>query len=212
MTQQEIDYAVDLMRAVLWQYDQAPALQSVLTQKSEWYGAEQEAFWAAWQATVFSLDTADAFGMVVWSKILGLPLSIILDPVRDKKPFGFSGQNENFFNSNFASSAGVLYTLTLEQKRLILKLRYIQLVSRGTVPEVNRFLADLFGDAYVLDGLNMAYTVVFPVAPTDELRLIIEEFDLLPRPAGVKVNYVIAPKPSFGFGPLNLNFVGNFLE
>lgn len=214
---QRIDYSVDLLKAVLWQYDGSPRLQSLLQQKSDWYGAQQSGFWSDWYRDVFDLNTASEFGLSVWARILGIPLSVDLPPSPLSKPtFGFGDFNDNFFDSNFSRLADAVQNLTTAQKRLVLKLRYLQLVSRGTVPEVNAFLRDLFGPgggAYVLDGQDMSMTVVFLFVPDSELQFVLEKFDLLPRPAGVGVNYLIVTRDVFGFGDYNLNFYdSNFLE
>lgn len=210
MNIQSFDFSVDLLRAVLWQYDNAPALQSLLAQKSDWYEANQRAFWQDWYDQVFNLDTADEFGCAVWARILGIALSVDLPPSPLTKPtWGFGDFNDNFFNSNFSRTAEGVQTLTLEQKRLVLKLRYLQLVSRGTVPEINRALGDLFaneGTAYVIDGLDMSSSfVALGFSPSPGIRFILDTFDLLPRPAGVGLGYRNV-QPAFGFGEFNENF------
>lgn len=211
MNVQQIDYNVDLLRAVLWQYDGAPALKSILEQKSQWYSENQEAFWEAWFRDVFDLNTANEFGLQVWARILGLPLQVALapDPL-DKPTWGFGADNQNFTNGNFSTFSESIQNLTTAQKRLVLKLRYIQLVSRGTVPEVNQFLSDLFrdeeGSAYLIDNYNMTGVLFFDFVPDESLRFVLEKYDLVPRPAGVGISYAVAGEPSFGFGPYNLNF------
>jgi hypothetical protein len=120
----------------------------------------------------------------------------------------------NFGHGNFGiSQAGA--GLTLEQKRVLLQLRYYQLVSRCTVPEINERVSDILGDfgkVYVLDGNNMQYvTYVFGFQPNSALQFILENFDVLPRPAGVGVKIVVSTRPAFGFGTFNKNFNnGNF--
>lgn len=120
----------------------------------------------------------------------------------------------NFNNGNFgASAAGV--GLTLDQKRILLKLRYYKLISRCTIPEINARLKAIlgqYGSVYVLDGNDMRYTTyVFGFQPNSALQFVLENFDVLPRPAGVGVRFVVSTRPAFGFGPYNQNFNnGNF--
>lgn len=210
MNIQRFDFSVDLLRAVLWQYDGAPAIQSLLQQKSDWYEANQAQFWQDWYRDVFDLDTASEFGLAVWARILGIPLQVDLPPSPLSKPtWGFGDFNDNFFDSNFSRLGESIQNLSTEQKRLVLKLRYIQLTSRGTVPEINRALTDLFedsGGAYVIDRYDMTCIVFFRSAPNESLRFVLEEYDLLPRPAGVGLAYQVAGRPAFGFGPYNENF------
>ena len=74
------DFSVNLMRALLWQYNDAENLQSVLQQKQDWYTINQTEFWQDWYDNVFNLLTANQFGLNVWAIILGLPLNVTLAP------------------------------------------------------------------------------------------------------------------------------------
>lgn len=212
---QTINYSVDLLKAILWQYNDAERLQKLLELKQQWYDENQSQFWQNWYDDVFNLDTANDFGLSVWAIILNIPL--VAEEGSDngtKNIFGFGSFHSNFGNSNFARNGGTI-RLSTAQKRLVLKLRYFQLISRGTVPEINQFLRMLFsadGNVYVLDSLDMTFAIyVFTFAPSSQIQLILEKFDLLPRPAGVGVKYLIFTKKTWGFGPYHLNFDnGNF--
>ena len=211
---QTFDFSVDLMRALLWQYNDAARLEALVRQKQTWYDANQAAFWENWVTDVFDLRTANDFGLAVWSIILDTPLVIASPPDPDDKPvWGFGIYRENFNNGNFASLSNS--GLSTEQKRLVLRLRYFQLVTTGAVPEINAFFAYLFADlgpAYVKDGYAMNGLYVFEFPLSSELEAVLTEFDLLPRPAGVKVDYVIiGDADGFGFGRYHENFTnGNF--
>ena len=211
---QALDFSVDLMRALLWQYNDAARLEALVRQKQEWYNANQSAFWTNWVADVFDLRTANDFGLSVWAIILDIPLVVAsaVDPA-DKPIWGFDQYRENFNNGNFASISSS--ALTTEQKRLVLRLRYFQLVNDGAVPEINAFFAYLFaplGPAYVKDGYAMTARYVFEFPLSSALEVVLTEFDLLPRPAGVKVDFVIiGDADGWGFGRYHENFTnGNF--
>lgn len=205
---QEFDFSVDVLAPLLWQYNEAANLESLLTQKQVWYTQHQTQFWADWYRDVFDLRTANDFGLSVWAILLGVPLEVSLAPSLGKPTFGFGVNNKNFGRGNFSSRSTGLAGLTREQKRLVLRLRYYQLVSRGTVPEINRFLNSLFGyrQAYVLDGGNMELVYVFTFVPDSQLQFVLEQYDLLPRPAGVGVRYIVSTRQVFGFGETNQNF------
>lgn len=210
---QVFDFSVDLLRALLWQYNDAARLEGLLRQKQDWYDANQSAFWEDWARDVFDLQTANNFGLTVWAIILGVPVFIISPDAADKPIWGFEQYHENFNNGNFATTSGK--NLTLEQKRLILQLRYFQLVTRGAVPEVNSFLAYVFspfGAAYVVDGYAMDARYVFTFPLSSDLELVLTEYDLLPRPAGVKVSFITqGDADGFGFGRYHEPFNnGNF--
>lgn len=212
---QELDFSVDVLRALLWQYNDAENLQEILQSKQDWYTENQSDFWTNWITDVFDLRTANDFGLTVWSIILGVPLSVTLAPdYLDKRVFGFDPFGMNFDNGNFGSKSSDDITLSLEQKRLVLRLRYYQLVSRGTIPQTNQFLASLFGDegsVYALDLLDMRVVYVFNFSLPSSLRFVLDNYDILPRPAGVGIEYRDTTRLNFGFGPYYQNFDnGNF--
>lgn len=209
-TIQTFDFSVDLLRAILWQYNDAARLQSLLNNKAEWYGENQTEFWANWYRDVFDLRTANDFGLSVWGRILGVPLVATVAGTGDREVFGFGNYNLNFENGSFGRDTSGVVDLSTEQKRLVLFLRYFQLVSNGTVPEINAFLARMFGSqgsAYVLDSGDMDFAVyVFDFVPASSVLFVFEQFDLLPRPAGVGSRVLVKPRDSFGFDPYYLNF------
>lgn len=213
MRVQEFDFSVDLLRNLLWQYNEAASLESLLTQKEAWYTTYHTQFWNDWITDVFDLTTANDFGLAVWAIILGVPLVVSPDPDPDKDPFGFAVDDLNFNNGNFANTGGG-FGLTTEQKRLVLKLRYFQLVTRGAAPEINRFLEYVFGPGavYVADGLNMTMRYVFSQPLPSNVELVLTSYDLLPRPAAVGSDIVIIGEADgWGFGRYHENFTnGNF--
>lgn len=71
---QSFDYSVDLLRSVLWAYNEAENLQGLLNAKQTWYDKNHVEFWESWITDVFDLRTANDFGLSVWAVILDLPL------------------------------------------------------------------------------------------------------------------------------------------
>lgn len=205
-TVQQFNFSVDLLRAILWQYDGAAGLQSILRAKAAWYDENQRDFWTAWERDVFDLTTANDFGCAVWGIILGIPLSIGLSGSGDRPVWGFGSENLPFEQSNFGRLGSGVASLTLEQKRLILRLRYFQLISDGSVPHANFVLQQVFGQGYVLDNHDMTATYVFQTELPVAVRTLIDLYDLLPRPAGVGINVIYLTDPVWGFGPNNQNF------
>lgn len=205
---------MDLLRSLLWQYDAAPNLRALAENKQAWFQAKAEGFWTDWYRDVFDLRTANSFGLAVWAIILNLPLSVYV-PASGANPFGFDPHGENFDNGNFGADSASTSALTVEQRRLALRLRYFQLTSNATVPSVNAFLAALFpeGRAFVVDNHDMTCTFIFQFQPDPLLFSVITDLDLLPRPAGVK-SFVLTETPGgtdFGFDPFYKPFdVSNF--
>lgn len=215
---QEFDFSVDCMSALLWRHNQADNLTSLIEQKQAWYDLNQESFWEDWFTNVFDLRTANDFGCAVWAKVLGIPLGVIVQPdYTTKQIFGFATFGSNFDRSNFANKTQTVIPLTLDQKRLVLRLRYAQLIAKGaSVTWVNRIIQYIFSDlgygpVYVLDGLDMTCDYVFTFAIPSALQFVLQNYDILPRPDGVQLNIVSTVRKVFGFGPYQENFFdGNF--
>jgi hypothetical protein len=204
---QEIDYNIDLLQAILWQYNDAEKLQLLLTQKKDWYDNNYDKFWQDWYNNVFNLDTANEFGLSVWATILNLPGLYIPNQAGIDR-FGFGDNNLNFDRGTFSPSASGV-SLSLSEYRLALKLRYFNLITRGAIPEINEFLDYAFrdfGKVYALDGLNMTMSYVFTFPISQRLLDILKALELMPRPAAVQLNYSVLTRESFGFGEVNLNF------
>lgn len=212
MNIQIFNYTVNVLQVLLWQYNDASALESLLTQKQNWYDSEQSDFWADWYTNVFNLVTANKFGLSVWSIILDIPFFVFDEP--DKPTWGFGPYRKNFNNGNFSSDSGNSDVLTLEEQRFLLRLRYFQLCTNGNVNDINAFLNYLFtdpncpytGTVWVLDGLNMSMTYVIDCDMSNTMQQILSDYDLWPRPAGVLLKFVDAQRDTWGFGEFRKNF------
>ncbi|EMJ4788481.1 DUF2612 domain-containing protein [Klebsiella oxytoca] len=178
----EIENSVDLLRNIIWQTDETN-IETLIEAKQAWYTKEQSKFWSDWYRDVFDIRTANDFGLGIWARVLRVSFTLQECP-------GF--------------------TLTTEQKRLVCRLRYYQLITRCTIPEVNGILKDLLGDeikAYALDPNDMSCIMyVFDEQPSDDLAVILAKYDLLPRPATVGIKFRVLDYEPFGFGPYNMNF------
>ena len=207
-TIQQFNLEADILRPLLWQHNQAFGLRALLELKKSWVDQNNRQFWEDWHRDVFNLKTANAFGCQVWARILGIRLAP--PPTGDDGPyFGFGEHNTNFDNSPFAPGGPDSVQLTVEQQRIVLRLRYYQLTIRPSVTQINRMLRDVFEDGlvYVQDPLDMsAITYVFTFEPDPRLVFVIDSYDLLPRPSTVGVNYTTTAREAFGFGPENKNF------
>lgn len=233
MNIQQFNYFIDMTFAILWQYDGTYALKTLINSKQVWYSNNQSVFWNFWQNHVFSvlsiapqsLTQEDAFGLSVWSYILNVPLEPLIPPEPLNKPtFGFNWQNAawtgnlNFYYANF-SNGGSQIGIPLDQQQLILRLRYFNLITRGDVLSINKFLNYVFpgvagfsGSVYVLDNGKMEMIYVFTGALSDTLKDLLLEYDALPRPAGVDVKIWSNITKIFGFGSFNQNFEhGSFI-
>lgn len=208
-TIQKFDYSVDLMEALLWQHNNAVRLNALSRAKNDWYQENSGDFWDAWVRDVFDLRTANLFGLRVWSIILDLPLNFAL-PLNTSKSFGFGANNANFNNRGFALSSNNSASVSVEDARLLLRLRYLKLICYPSITEINRILKTVFeerGPVYAYDSLDMKYVVfVFGFTPGSALAQRLIEYDVLPRPAAVGLRITISGAKRFGFGENNSNF------
>ena len=215
---QDFDFSVDVLRVMLWQYNQADNLKEILQKKAKFYQEKQHDFWQKWLVDVFDLRTANDFGLSVWTTILGVPIPYY-EEEQDKHPtFGFEppvtiDNRKNFSNGNFSTITKSFFILTREQKRTLLRMRFFQLTTKATVTDINRVFTDFFPDntLTVTDNLDMTISYVFLHRPSDNLLLAMEQFDVVPRPSAVAINFHFLDIRSFGFGSFRLNFDrGNF--
>lgn len=201
------NFSTNTLEALLWQHNKAVNLTALLQSKQDWYNENVTQFLEDWVVNVFDLRTANAFGLQVWSRILDMPLQVYIPPSPNK--FGFGPFRKNFNRGNFSSVNGSVANLTVDEQRIALQLKYLKLTYRPSTPNINKILNWVFksyGNAYVLDGYNMTMTYVFDFGRTSTISLFLQQYDLLPRPAAVKVNYATIGFPAFGFGSAKRNF------
>lgn len=212
---EEFDFNIEVLEAVLWQYDNSPNLKDLMIQKEAWLQLFYNGFWSRWIIDVFDLRTANLFGLAVWSYILALPLYVPVSPDAPGKPiFGFNqllstGPNVllnsylNFGNSNFSARNAVV-SLTIEEQRLLLRMRYYQLTTNGTIDRINFMLNELFtesggvpysGSAWAEDNLDMTMTYVFNFQLPPNMQQIFEDrtLNILGCPAGVEQIITVNP-------------------
>jgi len=191
---QSFDFSIDLLRVILWQYDKADRLVGLLNNKQIAMDENQRDFWQDWYDNVFNLDTANEFGLAVWAIIMNVPLLInapIVNP--DKVGWGFGEFRENFNNGNFNESASGAQFLTIEQRRIVLKMRYRYLTIRPTIPNINQTLINAFGDlgtVFVTDNqdMTMEYTMQFSIPSW--IQFVFEELTVFPTPSTVSATLV----------------------
>lgn len=204
---QEFDYSVDVLKAILWQYNDATTLQALLNSKNAWLLTNQTQYWQNWYDDVFNLETANQFGLAVWGIILGIKLYVAQPPIVDADIFGFDGSNEfNFDNGIFGNNTGGSVVLSTDIQRIALRLRYLQITSSGCVPEINRALKQIFsdyGDVWLYDYQNMKQAYMFDFTIPFEMQYMLDNYDILPRPAGVKSTYIDLTQQYFGFDGAN---------
>lgn len=167
---------------ILWQYDNAPNLKSLIESKQEYYNQNNSEFWQQIITDFLNINTATDWGLNLWGQILQVNRIYILN--------------------------GKTLTLSTDlYRRLILgKLQLIH--SNGTVPEINQYINSIFSNhktdttiaGFVKDELDMSVVYVLNFEPTEEELALIYDRDFFPTPAGVEIKvYLLDQKKIFGF-------------
>ena len=120
MTNHQIDNSIkDLGKVVLWQYDRAVRLLSILKHMHVLYFCAVEQFWRFWENRVLSIDTCSDFGLSLWGMFIGVPPPVIVDNTgisRFVKPSVYKKLLKGAFNllranSSFEGILGYLETV-----------------------------------------------------------------------------------------------------
>lgn len=202
----------NLRQVILWQYETATQLIGVVDLMQAGYDRLELDFWENWYWDVFNIDTANDFGLGLWSKILGVKVSVDFEAQADKEAWGVGPNRRNFSpQTNFGSRDGGTVSLTTEQKRMVIRARYFQLTNRPTLDNINEFLKRYFwrGDSrvWVHDPQDMGLILyTFQYQPDGNLSFLLENMDILPRPACVGTGVRIISKTAWGVGPNRQNF------
>ena len=190
---QSFDFSVDVLVNLIWQYNDADNLRALLNNKQRFMNTAHTQFWNDWIRNVFNIDTANDFGLAVWALILDVNLTVDADLVDEtREAWGFSANRERFNQGRFPADTSGFVNLTTDQKRIVIRMRYFQLTNNGSVRQINGMLRRVFGNlgqVYVLDNLDMTMTYAFQFTPDASILTILNQYDLLPRPAGVSVNF-----------------------
>ena len=208
---QPFDQSVNVLPSILWQYENADKFVRMIQSQQAWIDENQNKFWQDWFRDVSDVDTANSFGLSVWARILGINLAVPTTPTVGNTSWGFGANRKNFGNGNFGRDRDGQISLSLDQQRLVIKLRLAQIIVRPTAYYINEMLESILNtpgrSVYAYDTLDMEYVVyVFDFAPDSQLRFILENYDLLPRPSVVGAQWIVASRPAWGFGPNRLNF------
>ncbi len=176
------NFNTNLLSSIIWQYDNAQNLQSLITQKNDWYNANVEQFWQDIITNFLNINTANDWGLGLWGNILQVSRTI---------------------NVN-----GQLTTLSKEMYRRLILGKLSLIKSNGSVPEINAYLNFIFQDkktstslgAIVRDNQDMSVYYIFNFEPTDEEMALINSRTFLPTPAGVQDKiYILEEYKIFGF-------------
>lgn len=138
---------------------------------------------------VWNVETAEGFGLDIWGRIVGVDRSINV-PADTPNP------------GMFPFTAGV-YEMDDDQYRTVILIKALANITNCTAEGLNQLLSNLFatqGRCYVRDtgSMSMVYTFEFWLQPFE--YVIITQYQVAPRPAGVLATVFQVDVPTtFGF-------------
>lgn len=112
---------------------------------------------------------------------------------------------------NFQPSGGVSPVLDDDTYRIVLRAKIAKNNWDGKIDSLQALWKVLFpnGNLFVIDGQNMAITIILSGAFTSIIQDLITHDYIVPRPQAVLINYVLATTPIFGFD-LSNTFIDGF--
>jgi hypothetical protein len=165
---------LNVEQTVASQYGNSPAMLALINGMNENIDPrlDIDGFYNA----IFNVSTANLFGLAIWSRIVGIPQSLIVQ-------------------------LGA-YLDDAETFRSLVLLKALSNISYSSAPSINQLLLNWLGAgsrAYVEDLGNMSMNYVFEFALTSEQLLILNNSGIFLRPAGVLANILEEVFPVFGF-------------
>lgn len=133
---------------------------------------------------IFNVNTANLFGLSIWSRIVGIPQSLIVS-------LGSYLEDEDNFRS-------------------LVMLKALSNILYASSPSINRLLQNWLGAgtrAYVIDTGGMTMVYQFEFALTDAQTQIINNSGIFLRPAGVLAKVVSGAYPFIGFAEMGQPWV-----
>lgn len=176
---------MSILQAMKWMQNNAPNIQSLVKQKSDWYQQFQTNFWENWKVNVFDLRTANPFGIMVWCTILGVPSSLFGLYAAGNTSWAYGAFRQNYVYSgtdpflpdpntlggNFFGG-GNTTILNIQEARWILMLRYAALVSNGRLSLMNHMLRWIFNDDQPWDFPGKYYFYAIDATAPDAQTLV----------------------------------------
>lgn len=171
----------ELINNVIWQYENAENLKSLIQSKEDWYDENLNKFWQGIIDDFLNINTATDWGLNLWGKILKV---------------------NRVYNVN---GAATVLSTDLYRRLILGKLQLIH--SDGTIPSINKYLNFIFNEyettgvnSFAYDNLNMTIQYILQFEPSDEELALLWGREILPTPAGVQASFYIIPSYSiFGF-------------
>ncbi|MBS0959771.1 DUF2612 domain-containing protein [Acetobacter thailandicus] len=182
-------------KTILSQYANSPCIRTIIESYNQ--SLDPSRFITDWYNLVWSLDTAQGYGLDVWGRIVGISRIIKLSP---DLFLGFDEANdvteEAWNQAPFyaGASATTNYRATDNFYRKLIRIKAMANLTDFSILSLNEIimtLADGEGDAWVQDNGDMTMTYMLNFTPTTEQLGLIQGLGGLPAPSGVSASYKI---------------------
>jgi hypothetical protein len=187
------DQPFDWSQTILSQYANSPIILQWIDYFSQNIDPTENI--DAFYDQLWNVETAVGYGLDVWGRIVGVERVI---PGITQKYFGFQEAgtlSSDPFNQSPFYAGEVLNgnaTLSDDAFRTLVMAKAATNIWDGSIPGVNLILRTLFPgfSCYATDGMNMTMTYNFEFTLTALQIAILQNTDVLPRPAGVSLSIV----------------------
>lgn len=199
---QSTSTSFDYTQTLLSQYVDSPTITSLLSSYNDAVNPSLDL--TNFYNNIWNVATAIGNGLDVWGKIVGV--SRYLSTLSATPYFGFeealsgTGGSQPFGQAPFFSgtTSTTVYTLTDAQYRRLILVKAAANISSNTIPAINELLRtefgtpsagsnDPYGQAWVIDNLNMTFTYHLDFTPSATQIAIITNSGVFPKPAGVQL-------------------------
>jgi hypothetical protein len=197
-----MDHASKALSRVYWQYRNAPKMRDWLQILPK---IGQEAIEAPLGQIVNLLDIDNAAGEQL--NIIGRIAGIDRPRIRADalQVFAYNGTigAQPYGTAPYREPGTELPTILLPDYlyRVLIKAKIMRNNGAATLDDVKRAVDFIFGvDSTVIDGQNMAMSTVWLEGDiAANLLVLVEEFDILPRPQGVKIRKIAKNEYPFAY-------------
>lgn len=137
--------------------------------------------------THFDLDTATGKQLDIMGQVVGVGRRVDFQPGDGSSP-----------------------RLDDDTYRIVLKAKIIKNQWKGTLPELYDIWETLFSDAFIVlqDNQDMSIDALIIGLFSDLQRDLITHGYIIPKPLGVRINYIYSENPFFSYGLSNRDFKG----
>ena len=192
----------DYTQTLLSQYVDSPTITSLLSSYNDAVNPSLDL--TNFYNNIWNVATAVGNGLNIWGQIVGV--SRYLNTNTSGTYFGFeealsgTGGSQPFNQAPFyiGQTSTTTYTLSDQQYRRLILVKAAANISNNTAPSINALLRtefgtppygtnDPYGQAWVIDNLNMTFTYHLDFTPNAAQIAIITNSGVFPRPAGVQL-------------------------